>query len=71
LWGWRGVFFAEARILLLVPYLIFGLKESEIWKAQRAQALRQAARRYAPARSCNCSPDLHRDDDHAGRPRVR
>ncbi|WP_415853242.1 MFS transporter [Sinomonas sp. G460-2] len=35
-WGWRGVFVTESAVLLLIPYLIFALKESEVWKAARA-----------------------------------
>jgi SHS family lactate transporter-like MFS transporter len=34
-YGWRGVFFAEAFILVLVPYLIVGLRESRVWLASR------------------------------------
>jgi MFS transporter, SHS family, lactate transporter len=34
-YGWRGVFFAEAFILLLVPYLMVGLRESRVWLASR------------------------------------
>lgn len=41
-WGWRGVFLTESCILLLVPYLIFGLKESPVWKASRDIVARRA-----------------------------
>jgi MFS transporter, SHS family, lactate transporter len=38
-YGWRGVFLSEGIVLVLIPYLIFGLRESRIWLASRTAAL--------------------------------
>jgi SHS family lactate transporter-like MFS transporter len=43
-YGWRGVFVSEGIVLVLIPYLIFGLRESRVWLAERT-ALRAAAAR--------------------------
>jgi SHS family lactate transporter-like MFS transporter len=50
-WGWRGVFLTESCILLLVPYLIFGLKESPVWQATRRVGARLSPGRAGGTRS--------------------
>jgi MFS transporter, SHS family, sialic acid transporter len=44
--GWRGAFVSEGVVLVLIPYLVFGLRESTVWLARRAaqEAVRQAAK---------------------------
>jgi MFS family permease len=42
-YGWRGVFLSEGVVLALIPYLVFGLRESRIWLASRAAAARSTA----------------------------
>jgi SHS family lactate transporter-like MFS transporter len=34
-WGWRGAFIAEGVILLLIPYLVFAVHESDVWLASK------------------------------------